>query len=222
MAALNFTLDESQSLKQRYLEILNESTQPNEDIMVALGELHEYDQEYEQARGWYYSALFLNDREFEQYVGKNVDIEDRLKDRFIDHYSPGSPQHHSDCGSVAAGLFPPPDRVPFVKAILQGDKLAKADVTLHLPWSTRRIRLLLQIGLTYEQTYDLERARSYYFTAQKLSRILTDQISLRVDVNSNEVSEDNAWFSMACDHLEVLYQPAFCLLYTSPSPRDRG
>lgn len=220
-AAFNFTQEESQSLKTTYKKLIESSTQPNEDLMVALGELHEYDQDYELARGWYYSALFLNDREFGQYVGESVDLEDSLRAHVEDlardihktSRSSGNNSSSFDSLKIAAGITTPPERVPFVKAITLNNEDALNNLAVHLPWATRRIRLLLQIGLTYEQTYDLERAQSYYLTAHGLSRAITLYIHRAFD--DLKQNEDTTWFSIACDHLPVLYQPAFAAAWIS-------
>lgn len=209
MAAFNFTLDESQTLKANYSRMIRESDQTNEDMMVALGELHEYDQEYELARGWYYSALFLNDREFSQYVGKQVDVTDKLRDSLLGGNKLDASPTSVSVIEKAAGLLKPPERVPYIKALLTGDEVARKSITVHLPWATRRIRLLLQIGLTYEQTYDFERARSYYYSAHKLASVLTDEIRDRAVESNPSQAANSAWFAMACDDLEILYQPAF-------------
>ena len=213
MAAFNFTLEESQSLKSAYSKLIASTQQPNEDLMVALGELHEYDQDYEQARGWYYSALFLNDREFAQYVGEEVDVLDKLRVHVESLLAKEDSSTTNTSLQLAAGIMSPPDRVPFVKAILQNNDEAQRDLMLHLPWANRRIRLMLQIGLTYEQTYDLERAQSYYFSAHRLARSITSQISK--GLRDGNTKMDTTWFAMACDHLAVLYQPAFAAAWIS-------
>ncbi|ARJ65155.1 hypothetical protein WV31_05520 [Magnetospirillum sp. ME-1] len=63
MAALNFTLDESQALKASYRAQLTGREPESLDILAALGELYEYDQEYDIACQHYRRALRLADQE---------------------------------------------------------------------------------------------------------------------------------------------------------------
>ena len=72
MAALNFTLDESQELKTTYAAMLGASGEPNPDIISALGELYEFDQAYDVARSHYERAIRMIDDELIRQVGAEV------------------------------------------------------------------------------------------------------------------------------------------------------
>lgn len=70
LAALNFTLDESQSLKDLYKRRLAGSTKTTAyEFEAAIGELHEFDEEYELARFHYRNAIDLIDEQLAKDVG---------------------------------------------------------------------------------------------------------------------------------------------------------
>lgn len=133
LAAFNFTLDESQSLKITYrkrLEDLQESS--GLDFVVALGELHEFDEEYEVARFYYKRAVRSLDQEF----------------RFQTSHSEDRPQSFEVLLQSEQGL----DSARRIAA-----------------WGVARIRLMLQIGMTYERSRDLEHAHVEYRDARTLA-----------------------------------------------------
>lgn len=60
MAAFNFTLDESQALRQHYLQRLpgtDAGSHARYELEAAVGELYDFDERYEQARGHYERAI---------------------------------------------------------------------------------------------------------------------------------------------------------------------
>lgn len=63
MAALNFTLDESAALKRLYVESIQRMGEKvTSDMQSALGELYEFDQDYDSARYWYERAIATLDQ----------------------------------------------------------------------------------------------------------------------------------------------------------------
>ena len=85
MAALNFTLDESQSLKAIYREALEQREKRrgvNPELVAGLGELYEFDQEYETARYHYRRAIDILDARLRKRSGSKRSIRDLLQDRY--------------------------------------------------------------------------------------------------------------------------------------------
>ncbi len=72
LAAFNFTLDESQSLKDIYKRRLQCSDKTTAyEYEAALGELHEFDEEYELARYHYRNAIHALDKEMQSDLGSS-------------------------------------------------------------------------------------------------------------------------------------------------------
>lgn len=158
MAALNFTLDESQSLKTLYQQTINTGGRENPDTIAGLGELYEYDQEYEIARNYYRRAIGVMDRV-------------QLDNLFV------SARHWTDDEEEDLG-HTTEDRTalkqiellhPMGAMLFAEGELATNLVNSHLHWIVGRMRLMLQIGHTYEQEHNLERANAVYMHAAQLS-----------------------------------------------------
>ncbi len=219
MAAFNFTLDESQELKAIYTSLLDIQGTSNVEVIEALGELHEYDQAYETARGYYEKALMLHDEKFGRYMGNSVDIEDVITEGYKGAAEGFKNQRSldnintSDLGNLAQLMtnVPPPDRVPFIKAIMMHDKEAIKDTTFFVPWIVRRVRLMLQIGLTFELELDFERAQAHYHAANWLTRAATEAAFPMQQDNADGLSEDNRfWAQSYFKHIAtLLLQPIF-------------
>jgi hypothetical protein len=154
MAAFNFTLDESQALKALYESWIHQrepkATFELQDLVAGLGELHEFDQEFETARLYYRRAIRLVDGELLQVLGKTtkkslgVDQEEEAREK--------------------GGLL--------IGEILRASSEGLADVRLYLSWGSARLRLMLQIGLTFEHVGNLERAALEYRDARTVARSL--------------------------------------------------
>ena len=63
MAAFNFTLDESQTLKALYTDLISGKQGRDPDFLAALGELHDFDHEFQHARHYYRLAIELVDQD---------------------------------------------------------------------------------------------------------------------------------------------------------------
>jgi hypothetical protein len=182
MAALNFTLDESQSLKAIYhdsLERREKREGPTPTLVAGLGELYEFDQEYETARHYYRRAIDLLD---EKLCNKS--------------------------GSADA-----------VRRLLRGEHEGMEDARVFLPWGEARLRLMLQIGMTFEIARSLEHAVTEYRAARTLARALV-KACLGLD------EEPYAWFRRQAGelptgrfhtlkHLNILFQPIFAEAWAS-------
>ena len=72
MAALNFTLDESQNLKGLYQETIRRGDHENVDTISGLGELYEFDQDFEIARNYYRRAIAVLDASFRDSIASSM------------------------------------------------------------------------------------------------------------------------------------------------------
>ena len=142
MAAFNFTLDESQSLKALYSETLKgmEEGAVVHELVAGLGELHELDQDYEIARHHYRRALRIVDNDLKSAMG--------------------NPETAGN-----AGFHPVLDILDQEAA---GTRYARYSTT----WGIVRLRLMLQVGMTFELTRDLKRALAEYASARTLATAL--------------------------------------------------
>ena len=144
MAAYNFTLDESQQLKSLF-EGNIESMQDRApfDVFAALGELHDFDGEHEQARYYYAQAIRTLDHSFEEVFGV-VDATD----------------------------LPVVERVTAIRRLLESSPEGLDHARRLMTWGVDRLRLMLQTGLTLESARNYERAELEYRNARTLSRAL--------------------------------------------------
>jgi len=194
MAAFNFTLDESQSLKVDYIEALRGSESNNPDLVAALGELYEFDQDFERARHQYRIAMNLIDQD----LIKRVEL-------------------------VDPNLGKRPETI--VLSILDGTHLKYA--RLFMPWGVDRLRLILQIGMTYEHERDFERAEAEYRSARTLARAL---VRAYVDATGRgELTQHDIWESSGqgrppsphahrlhtLKHMSIVFQPIFAEAWVS-------
>lgn len=135
MAAFNFTLDESQELRSVYRNRLrrlgpNASPAERRHLHAALGELCEFDREFENARVHYEQALAALD-------------EQKL-----------APESF---GTVVQATG---DSSDFVRG--------------NLGWAVGRLRIMLQIGMTFEASRNYESALLQYRDARSLAECLID------------------------------------------------
>ncbi|WP_425093592.1 hypothetical protein [Tropicimonas sp. S265A] len=208
MAALNFTLDESQELKATFTEMLEDAGETNSDLLIALGELYEFDQAYDVARGYYERALRSVDQEFVRLNGETLTTDDPV-DREIDavlsrsagamaRARVGANERHEILRSDRARREPS----PYLHGLASQSEAAKVAVRMNFPWALRRLRLMLQIGLTFEQQADEERAQAQYYSAQLFgSTILRAALS--------QEGEDEAPLRHVLKHLPLIFQPVF-------------
>lgn len=186
MAAFNFTLDESQTLKSIYELSLNNREHTNLDVISGLGELYEFDQEYDTARQHYLRAIRVADNKLRHMMGE-----------------PELPVLQGDC--TGGGVL--------------GEALAGAATLLPLSWALIRLRLMLQVGMTFEQSNNLERAEAEYTIAYQLSLKLMETYipgwegadrQQDDDLVTRQQSEFNS-----LKHASLLYQPLFALAWAA-------
>ncbi|WP_281561386.1 ATP-binding protein [Thalassomonas sp. RHCl1] len=167
MAALNFSLGESAALKQR-LERELKQQKNNFDLIADLGELNEFDQEYDIARNKYRIAVHKIDNRMEEVCGVS-----------------------SMKGALAA-----------VK------QLSRSQIGWQLVM--KRLRLKLQIAMTYELARNYEPAEAAYNDAHIYAKDLINV--LYSGWNSNQSFT-------GLRESALLYQPMFALAWISEKKR---
>lgn len=186
MAAFNFTLDESLILKSIYESMIQRLAEgkgkETQDLIAGLGELYEFDQEYETARFYYRKAISLLDEDLREMVGGGEIIEEQ---------SPA---------------------LDILGATPEGQRNAR----LYMTWGIARLRLMLQIGMTFELARNYERAEVEYRNAYTLARSLLvsmlDEkgrqraLDLKLVKGLPPASEERL---QELKHLTLLFQPAF-------------
>lgn len=183
MAAFNFTLDESQALKSIYemsiRRLKEEKGQELQDIVAGLGELHEFDQEYDTARFYYRRAIVLLDAELRELTGGSLVFEK------------SSPMMQT----------------------LKGDPVGEETARLFMSWGIARLRLILQIGMTFELSRNFERAEVEYQNARALARALLlsmlDQKPGKLNVAELPWEGREEHRLHALKHLNLIFQPVF-------------
>ena len=179
MAAYNFTLDESQEHKREYQRRISKM-QADEagafiELRSGLGELHDFDEDYEEARRHYLEAI------------RSLDL--RREQRVKGHEGDGG----SDEGRAR-----------------------------EIEWGVARLRLMLQIGMTYERGRSYERALVEYRSARSLARsiwkIMLDAPNVAKDsaphLGPAEPQERGRWLD-TLKYLFVLYEPLFAMAWVT-------
>jgi hypothetical protein len=166
LAAFNFTLDESKVLKRLYGRRLESAEGARAlELIAALGELHEFDEEFEVARQFYRQAI------------------DRLDERF-----------RALSGEQAPLRF------------LEGSESTSIVLRRNVTWAVERVRLMLQIAMTYERTQDLEQAQIEYRNTRTVARRAIEAM-----LSSSGDSD----FTFTLKHLNILFEPAFAEAWLS-------
>ncbi|WP_222611796.1 hypothetical protein [Shimia ponticola] len=209
MATLNFTLDESQSLKGLYQQTINTGERENIDTIAGLGELYEYDQEYEIARNYYRRAIAMLDSvQGETFMIKAVS------------HSGRSGRAETDAGRS------------HIELRMLGELLSTEDrdrqrdiIQAQIHWVIARLRLMLQIGQTYEQEQNFERAAASYMHAARFSDVVLDALSdtgARVD----DLKEEDVWREggavplVAIRNQAIFYQGGFAAAWVLEKERQ--
>ena len=200
MAAFNFTLDESQSLKAYYQEMLEQSAQDGSvtrEIVTNLGELHEFDQEYEQARRHYRRALRILDDDLRTF-----------------RYGPQN----------AVNPVTVEDDSSSILEIFTGGRTDHA--RYYMSWGVVRLRLLLRIAMTLEHTRDMRQAIVEYGNARILARRL---LAIYLEDSTLEKSHGKAPTREHLHHelkqVRIFFQAAFAeawALEKTPESLDTG
>lgn len=201
MAALNFTLDESQELKTTYNAMMSVSGQPNADIVSALGELFEFDQAYDVARSHYERAIVMADEELARLVGQQVSTTPEPQEK--PHWRPANSL--SEAARILISSEPFQGASSAFDMMLNGSNLDRRMLNTYMPWAVRRLRLMMQVGLTFEQqSGDEERAQVIYHQAHMLSRAITD-----VATDMNQDWPERPWMKLLLENLPLIFQPLF-------------
>jgi hypothetical protein len=189
MAAFNFTLDESTPLKELYLNKLKDGKSGEPALISSLGELYEYDEEYDSARKEYNRALFAIDKQLIDQTGGNCTSDEAVNE-----------QSQS-----------------IIFNILQGKDLNTC--RLFGSWAVFRLRLMLQIGMTYEQSKNLERAQMQYSDADNFAKRIVQSLvgqtkeslfsGLGFTPSEQQPDELNNNALHVLKHFNLLYQPLF-------------
>ena len=212
MTAFNFTLDETQGLKAAYTEHLRSEQNEDSDKIAVLAELHEYDKQFDEARAHLRKAIDVLDKRFFGRVGHIVGEHDPINEyakKVISEAQSGTYSPRRDY-KIASILAMQSDSIPSLRAIFGQEPGAKSIASLYLPWGVRRLRLMLQVGLTSELIRDYERAQLYYLDARQFAWGL---------INSLELDKIENWYGTEflrqeihkdfLRHINLLYQPVF-------------
>ena len=212
MTAFNFTLDETQGLKAAYTEHLRSEQNEDSDKIAVLAELHEYDKQFDEARAHLRKAIDVLDKRFFERVGATVSEHDPVNDyakRAVGGKQSYAYSPHRDY-KIASILAMQSGAIPSLRAVFGQDPSAKSIASLYLPWGVRRLRLMLQVGLTSELIRDYERAQLYYLDARQFAWGLINSLKLEKIENwhgskflRQEIHKD------FLRHVNLLYQPIF-------------
>ncbi len=202
MAALNFTLDESQSLKGLYEKTMQTGMRENVDTISGLGELYEYDQEFEVARNYYRRAISVLDGSFRESTGVKFSTSGKLRNRQTKTRNFNTKTIHQEIEQPGEAEWLP---LGFVQQSADCDETA-ALIKANFSWAIARLRLMLQIGHTYEQEQNYERALGSYMHSHRFS-----QSVLRATVLSKPLEVDpKLWLGMertvTGENYSILYQ----------------
>ncbi|NQZ09792.1 MAG: ATP-binding protein [Algicola sp.] len=202
MAAFNFTLDESTPLKELYINKLKDGGSGEPSLIASLGELYEYDEEFDSARKEYTRAL------------ENIDAQ--LLKQISSSNEAATTKNKSEDSK-------PRDHLSVVFDILKGDNYEICQY--FSSWAVFRLRIMLQVGMTYEQSKNLERAQMQYSDAdnfaQRIILSLTQPTRIwnevkkknsehkdsKKDPNVLTMSSNNALHILK--HFNLLFQPFF-------------
>lgn len=177
MAALNFTLDESQSLKGLYQQTVHTGHRENIDTIAGLGELYEYDQDYEIARNYYRQAIAVLDRTFVESTSTSIKSTTIVtpEDAAADEQSGLDASLFSNVAQVIQSNDNMEEfdwrPLGFVQNDLKNPR-SQALIRSNFTWAISRLRLMLQIGQTYEQETNYERALASYMHSHRFSQAI--------------------------------------------------
>jgi len=185
MAAMNFTLDESQSLKGLYQQTINTGERENTDTIAGLGELYEYDQEYEIARNYYRRAIARLDHEL--MVGTAKGFKSAGSTKLKEKAQLLSREYELVEGSGIDWL-----PLGFVQQAMEINEDVAKLITANFTWAISRLRLMLQVAHTYEQERNYERALGTYMHSYNFSQaILNAHSDKGNDTSNNKISSKN-------------------------------
>lgn len=178
LAAVNFTLDESQALKAIYRARFRQ-LQDNQafEFIGALGELHEFDEEYEISRFYYRKAISY--------------LDSRLKGEIALH-----------------------EEDSVLHLVLMQETVGLDVVRRRLNWALARLRLNLQVGMSYERAEDFEQAQAHYrnartFAASVLRALLNAEKEYGVIFVPQSPDKGRPDFMSTLKHFNILFQPVF-------------
>ncbi len=212
MSALNFTMDEAKSMKATYISDLKETAGEDFDKINALGELYEFDQQHEQAREQYRKAMNVLDKIMYQRLGKTVGVsKDRIETNQTD--TDNYQRYRLKCSSdTVVNVQSQSDTQTIIRALLSWDEDELENLLWAVPWGVRRIRLMLQIGMSFELAQDYERAKAHYINARSLASAFFQLYELLLKSSKYEkIGGVKGWrLTVLKDilrHAHLLYQP---------------
>ncbi|MEM9636336.1 MAG: hypothetical protein AAGA94_01715 [Pseudomonadota bacterium] len=100
---------------------------------------------------------------------------------------------------------PASEPMALLRAILTDQKAGRMVIRKQLPWALRHLRIMLQIGLTYEQSGDEERAQTQYHAAQTFAGYV---LNAAIPPHGS-AEEAHLPLQQILKHLSVVFQPAF-------------
>ena len=212
MSALNFTMDEAKSMKATYISELKESAGEDFDKINALGELYEFDQQHEQAREQYRKALNVLDQIMYQRLGHTVSTsKDSTEPNYVNNYH-AHKRSSINKSNVAINVQSQPETQTIIRALLSWDENELENLLWAVPWGVRRIRLMLQIGMSFELAQDYERAKAHYIDARSLASAFFQLYELLLKGSEYEkIGGAKGWrLTVLKDilrHAHLLYQP---------------
>ena len=200
MATFNFTLDETYLLKQEYDRRLHLARERKEDeftIRSALGELYDFEEDYQQARHHYFAAI----QSLDQALNREYD------------------------GSVlrVLGITEPAskDAKPPVPELASQSIAAQGRAQIN--WSIPRLFHRLRIGLTYERTGDYVDAMIQYRNARTIANsVLADlmsEIKRRKPVGASRRLESDPPWTETTKEMQLLLEPIFACAWIAEKSR---
>ena len=191
---------------------LKESAGEDFDKINALGELYEFDQQHEQAREQYRKALSVLDKIMYQRLGHTVSTsKDSTGPNHINNYH-AHKRSSSNKYNLAVNLQSQPETQTIIRALLSWDENELENLLWAVPWGVRRIRLMLQIGMSFELAQDYERAKAHYIDARSLASAFFQLYKLLLqESNTEKLGGVKGWrLTVLKDmlrHTHLLYQP---------------
>lgn len=172
LAAFNFTLDESQALKKVFQDRLKgDNHSYHMDFVSGLGELQEFDEEYELARLQYRKAIELLDQRFRRGVPSSEE-----REATYEGFKESSPS-------------------------------GRESLRIRVTWGVSRVRLMLQVAMTHEQSREFEQAQLEYRNARTLATAIISGI---------DTSSRDGWTHVSTvKHRNILFQPLFAEAWVS-------
>jgi len=208
MATFNFTLDETYQLKQEYERRLTLARTSGEDdftIHSSLGELYDFEEDFQQARHHYFAAIRGLDQALKrEYDGPVLRVLGIVRETKPVGETPAT----EGTGNGAAS----------------GDVAIAEQGRAQLNWSVPRVFHKLRIGLTYERTGDYVDALVHYRDARTIANSVVADLLSRIDrrkpvKGDSALANDPPWYETTKD-LKILLEPLFACAWIAEKTRS--